>query len=121
MAFGHADFGGSRVVEPIVGMSGHHRPNGMVILAGEGIAQGAALEGASITDLAPTILYAMGLPIPADMDGRVLTEAFAPDYLRSFDMQYSDELSSRPTGEDHYSLEDEEEIRERLRGLGYVG
>ncbi len=121
MAFGHADFGGSHVVEPIVGMSGHHRPNGMVILAGEGISPGAALDGASIIDLAPTILYAMGLPIPADMDGRVLAEAFAPDYLRSFKMEYSDELSGRPTGEDHYSLEDEEEIRERLRGLGYVG
>ncbi|HUV74468.1 MAG TPA: alkaline phosphatase family protein, partial [Anaerolineae bacterium] len=121
MAFGHADFGGSHVVEPIVGMSGHHRPDGLVMLAGQGISEGAALHGASITDLAPTILYAMGIPIPADMDGRVLTEAFAPDYLRSVEVQYSDELSGRPTGDDHYSLDDEEEIKERLRGLGYVG
>jgi predicted AlkP superfamily phosphohydrolase/phosphomutase len=121
MAFGHADFGASHIVEPIVGMAGHHRPNGIVLLSGEGIKGGTRLEGASIIDLAPTILYAMDVPIPADMDGRVLTEAFTPEFLSAVDVQYSDELSDRPTGEDQYSLEDEEEIKERLRGLGYVG
>jgi len=72
-------------------------------------------------DLAPTILYAMGVPIPSDMDGRVLTEAFDPEFRSSVEVQYSDELSQRPTGEGEYSADDEEEIRERLRGLGYVG
>jgi predicted AlkP superfamily phosphohydrolase/phosphomutase len=121
MAFGHADFGASHVVEPIVGMAGHHRPNGIVLLSGKGIKGGARLEGATITDLAPTILYAMGVPIPSDMDGRLLTEAFTPEFLSSVSAEYSDELSDRPTGEDQYSVEDEEEIKERLRGLGYVG
>lgn len=121
MAFGHADFGASHVVEPVVGMSGHHRPDGVVMLAGQGIEAGVELEGANITDLAPTILYAMGIPIPSDMDGRVLTDAFTPDYLSAVEVQYSDELSERPTGEGQYSEEDEEEIKERLRGLGYVG
>ena len=121
MAFGHADFGASHVVEPIVGMSGHHRPDGVVMLAGQGIEAGVELEGANITDLAPTILYAMGIPIPSDMDGRVLTDAFTPDYLSAVEVRYSDELSERPTGEGQYSEEDEEEIKERLRGLGYVG
>jgi predicted AlkP superfamily phosphohydrolase/phosphomutase len=121
MAFGHADFGGSRVVEPIVGMSGHHRPDGLVMLSGQGINAGVTLPEASIMDLAPTILYAMGIPIPSDMDGRILTEAFTSDHLSAVQAQYSDELSERQTGEDQYSLEDEEEIRERLRGLGYVG
>ena len=121
MAFGHADFGGSHVVEPIVGMSGHHRPDGIVMIAGQGINAGVTLSEASIMDLAPTILYAMGIPIPSDMDGRILTEAFTSDHLSAVQAQYSDELSERPTGEDQYSLEDEEEIRERLRGLGYVG
>lgn len=121
MAFGHADFGASHVVEPIVGMAGHHRPNGIVLLAGKGIESGTTLEGATITDLAPTILYAMGVPIPSDMDGRVLTEAFTPQFLSSVSAEYSEELSDRPTGEDQYSVENEEEIKERLRGLGYVG
>ncbi|MDH4207444.1 MAG: alkaline phosphatase family protein [Anaerolineae bacterium] len=121
MAFGHADFGASRVVEPIVGMSGHHRPEGMVILSGQGIQKGLALQDANIMDLAPTILYAMGLPVPADMDGRVLTGAFTADYLSAAQVRYTEELSQRPTSGGQYSLEDEEEIKERLRGLGYVG
>jgi len=121
MAFGHADFGASHVVEPIVGMSGHHRPEGIAVLSGQGIKSGAALQDAKITDLAPTILYAMGLPIPSDMDGRVLSEAFAPEYLSAAPIRYTDDLSQRATGEDQYSPEDEAEIKERLRGLGYVG
>jgi len=33
-------------------------------------------------DLVPTVLYAAGLPVGRDMDGRVLTDAFAEDVLR---------------------------------------
>jgi len=121
MAFGHADFGASHIVEPIVGMTGHHRPDGLAMLAGDGIKAGADLEGTSITDLAPTILYFLGIPIPSDMDGRVLTEAFTPEFQSAVSVEYTDEHSDRPTGEDQYSVEDEEEIKERLRGLGYVG
>jgi len=33
------------------------------------------ISGARIIDLAPTILHLMNVPVPDDMDGRVLTEA----------------------------------------------
>jgi len=121
MAFGHADFGASHIVEPIFGMSGHHRPDGVVFLAGEGIKEGVKLEGASIMDLAPTILYSMGIHVPSDMDGRVLSEAFTAEFLSRVEVEYSDESTDREVGRDDYSEDDEEEIRERLRGLGYVG
>lgn len=121
MAFGHADFGASHIVEPIFGMSGHHRPDGIVVLAGEGIKEGVKLEGASIMDLAPTILYSMGISVPSDMDGRVLSEAFTAEFLSKVKVEYSDESTDREVGRDDYSEDDEEEIRERLRGLGYVG
>src|SRR5262249_38778454 len=51
-----------------------HTPEGFMIAAGPHIKRGAVVSGASIMDLAPTILYLMGVPVPRDMDGRVLLE-----------------------------------------------
>jgi predicted AlkP superfamily phosphohydrolase/phosphomutase len=51
-----------------------HTPEGFMIAAGTHIARGAAVSGASIMDLAPTILYLMGVPLPRDLDGRALLE-----------------------------------------------
>jgi arylsulfatase A-like enzyme len=39
------------------------------------------VTGAELVDLAPTILYAVGAPVPRDLDGRVLTEVFTPEFL----------------------------------------
>ena len=39
----------------------------------------AALERASLRDLAPTLLWLMGAPLPSTVDGRVIREAFAPN------------------------------------------
>ncbi len=120
MAFGHADFGSHRVVEPVAGLSGHHRPLGILGLWGDDIRQGLLLEGARIIDLAPTILYALGLPIPSDMDGRVLEEAFTPQFRERHEATFTDLSSSREGGGSEYTPEDEKEIRERLKGFGYV-
>jgi len=38
---------------------------------------------ASPDDIVPTVLYAAGLPVGRDMDGRVLTDAFTDEQLRS--------------------------------------
>lgn len=83
VSFGTSDFGSNRIIEPIYGMSGYHRMNGILIMSGKHIKSGVTLNGAEIIDLAPTILYAMGVPIPADMDGRVLKEAFTPNFWAS--------------------------------------
>jgi len=56
--------------------SAWHRMNGMFMMAGENLKVGATINNAQITDLAPTILYIMGIPIPSDMDGRVLKDIF---------------------------------------------
>ena len=51
-----------------------HRPFGVFAAQGPGITQGARLYGASLLDIAPTLLQLMGLPASADMPGRVLSE-----------------------------------------------
>jgi len=54
-----------------------HRPLGIVALHGPGIAAGERIYGASLLDIAPTVLHALGLPCGGDMDGKVLAAAFA--------------------------------------------
>lgn len=122
MAFGHADFGSNKLVESIIGLSGHHRPDGVLILAGAGVKPGAQLEGASILDLAPTILHAMNVPVPEDLDGRVLAEAFAASSPLARPVTYSQaNLYKDGTPEPDFSDQDMEKVQEKLRGWGYAG
>jgi len=48
----------------------------VLMVMGPGVKKGCRVVGARIIDLAPTILYAMGIPVPSYMDGRVLKEIF---------------------------------------------
>jgi hypothetical protein len=57
-------------------------PPGLLLVLGEGIRSGVRLGGASVLDVAPTLLYLLGLPVPRDMEGRVLTEMLEPDFAR---------------------------------------
>jgi len=102
---------------------GNHRPNGVIFMKGDGIRQGAKIEGARILDLAPTILYLMGTPVPADMDGRVLEQAFQSNYLRKHQAAYMKGVDGGEEGaavNTAYSEEDAARVEERLRSLGYI-
>jgi len=122
MAFGHADFGSNKLVESIIGLSGHHRPDGVLILAGAGVKPGMQLEGANILDLAPTILHAMNVPVPEDLDGRVLAEAFMASSPLARPMTHSPaNLYKDGTSDPDFSDQDMEQVQEKLRGWGYAG
>ncbi len=56
-------------------------PDGVFILAGPGIRAGALIADPRLVDVAPTLLYALGLPVARDLDGRVLTGAFEASFL----------------------------------------
>lgn len=56
-------------------------PDGILMLAGEGIQSGSFPERAELIDVLPTLLYALGLPIARDLDGQVLTSAFSSAFL----------------------------------------
>lgn len=55
---------------------GTHRLQGICLFHGPTIQKGKRIEGARIFDLAPTILQIYGLPVPTQMDGKVLEEVF---------------------------------------------
>jgi predicted AlkP superfamily phosphohydrolase/phosphomutase len=102
---------------------GYHRPRGILILYGAGIRKGLHLGPAQIYDVIPTALYLMRLSIPADLDGRVLTEAIEADLLDHQPIAWSDPTSvssGTPSPEHVYSDEESEAVADRLRTLGYL-
>src|SRR5579872_2343262 len=54
-----------------------HRDFGILAISGPGTKKGEVLHGASVLDVAPTILTLYGLPVGEDMDGKVLSQTFA--------------------------------------------
>jgi predicted AlkP superfamily phosphohydrolase/phosphomutase len=66
-------------------LSGTHAgaPDGVLLAMGDGIRAGATLRSASVLDVAPTILYLMGLPVARDMEGRVLAEILDEGFTRA--------------------------------------
>jgi len=102
-------------------LSGSHRMTGILIIArGEGIRPGTLIEKAHIMDLAPTIMYTLGLPIPRRMDGRVLLDAFDPVYRQAHPVEYSHWAGEGLGSWSGYSDAEEQNLLEQLRRLGYV-
>lgn len=104
-------------------MNGFHRMNGVFIAKGPGIAPGKKIDGASIMDVAPTILYLMGLPIPESMDGKVLNEIFEAGVMASKPLVRQSETEETGVAAPvatPYSEDEEEMIRQRLKALGYL-
>jgi len=102
---------------------GRHHSQGILAIVGPHIVPGLMLLQARIVDVAPTLLYAMNLPIPADMDGRVLEEAFDDEYRRSHPVRREEPGASSPRqaqAEPVYTDEEETEMQRRLHGLGYL-
>lgn len=104
-------------------LQGTHRPEGIFVLRGKGANPGEYESSCRIEDSTATILYLLGLPIPKDLEGRVMTEAFAPGYLEEHPVEFSeaeeDFLAETPQAL-WESEEDQKKIEERLRGIGYL-
>jgi predicted AlkP superfamily phosphohydrolase/phosphomutase len=120
--FGLADFGHRKTVAQVYRYSGMHRDDGMLIMNGPGVRPGGSIHGAAIQDIAPTVLHTMGLPVPTDMDGRVLAQAFDEGYRAAFPVTFADPAAvAGGQGGTDYTEEGEKEIMDRLKGLGYLG
>ncbi len=98
---------------------GVHHPDGIIVVAGPGT-RTDRIEG-NVVDVMPTFLYQAGLEVPEGLDGAVLTDAFTPDHLKEKPVQTTTALSSSDKDEaSPYSEQEEAQIEEALRGLGYL-
>jgi predicted AlkP superfamily phosphohydrolase/phosphomutase len=101
---------------------GGHSPDGILLASGPGVRKGVRLEGLAIEDVAPTLLWALGIPVPADLDGRVRTELFEEEAVRANPVVRgapSAPAAAPPPGGE-FSAAEEEELRKTLEGLGYI-
>lgn len=115
-------FGGEITSVPALRLSkksGLHRMNGIFIAYGPGI-KACHIQGAKIIDVAPTILYCGGLPIPDNMDGVILTDIFKEEVLQQHQAEYLSWKWERPTKEVVLETQEHDEMKEKLRSLGYL-
>jgi arylsulfatase A-like enzyme len=94
--------------------------NGIFLAKGNGIEKGKGIDGAKIIDIAPTVLYLMGEKIPLSMDGKVLDDAFSSEFLNTNPKVFYEVPLERESQATAFSLEEEEDIVQRLKGLGYL-
>ncbi|MDH3284804.1 MAG: alkaline phosphatase family protein [Acidobacteriota bacterium] len=117
-------FGPARTAAAIAReLSGVHRMKGIVILYGRGVVPGAPIEGASVYDLAPTILALLRQPLAGDMRGRALLDALDENARLAADLP---PVATYETGEtsagEAQPIESptDDAMLEQLRSLGYI-
>lgn len=76
---------------------------------------------ASLLDIAPTVLHALGAELPNAFEGRILAEVFNQDFLTTHPAKYADiDIRLRPAPEGGFSAEEETILEQRLKNLGYI-
>lgn len=110
-------------VEEADWLSGDHRLEGVIIATGPQVKAGPLTEEARLIDLGATALAALGAPSAVPRDGRVLKSLVGDVELEvvgptgGTDAGLPGEASTSGTG---LTSEEEGELEDHLRGLGYV-
>jgi predicted AlkP superfamily phosphohydrolase/phosphomutase len=123
MAIGTSEFLANREITPAYAGSGWHRMEGVFIAAGEAIRRGS-ISHLSIVDMFPTLVCAMGLLPPPGLDGKACTAIFTKEFLADLSQTLAAvpgqplQIASGPDPEPNDRRD--QEIRDRLRALGYI-
>lgn len=97
-------------------MEGTHRVEGILVMNGPHVRKGASIH-AGIADIAPTLLAGLGVRVPADMEGQVLTDVFDTRPTIEYEPPQTME---RVEHDEVYSEAEKEALTKRLSDLGYL-
>jgi hypothetical protein len=98
------------------------RPEGFLALAGDGMRPGPLAAPIAPDEIAPTVLWMLGLPSARDMDGGPRTDLLTPDaaaalppvrWIASYGRQETEGIERAASSID-------QEMLERFRSLGYI-
>jgi hypothetical protein len=108
-------------------VAGSHRPLGVFLAKGPGVRRGADAGELSLLDVAPALLYRLGLPIPENLEGRVPEGVFEMETLKQKPVTVGKvaEAVKPPGGPEEapapaFGKEEEAAVMRRLQELGYV-
>lgn len=102
--------------------TGTHAPEGIFVASGPGFASGGQTGDLHLQDFAPTVLAALGVPIPKYMDGQIIKKAFKDGFFAEKEPEYTDTqifAESPDEARTTYTEEESKAVQERLRNLGY--
>ena len=72
-------------------------------------------------DIAPTILYSMGLPVGKDMDGKAIIDAFNPGFISKNPLNYINTYEGPlSTKSNKVTSTADENMLKKLKALGYI-
>src|SRR6266480_4138670 len=99
-----------------------HRQYGIFVMAGPNIRRDERIYGASLIDVAPTILALFNLPIGEDMDGRPLLEAFdeLPKVKTIPSWEQVPGGSGMHSGDEQLDPAQANELMQQFAALGYI-
>ncbi|MBZ8141670.1 nucleotide pyrophosphatase [Rubrivivax gelatinosus] len=101
---------------------GTHHPDGVFFAMGPGIEQGKLLGRRHITDVAATLLYSLGLPVPSDFEGAVPSAMFTAEFQDTQPVVVGAPTlgGSSEVRTDSMSEDEKRKIMEQLQMLGYM-
>jgi predicted AlkP superfamily phosphohydrolase/phosphomutase len=106
------------MVEDADWLSGDHRLEGVVVATGPEVTPGPIEETAYLQDLGPTSLAALGVPSGVPRDGAVLASLVGEGV--KLEVATSEQAAAGRDAESGLTSDEEGEIEDQLRGLGYV-
>jgi predicted AlkP superfamily phosphohydrolase/phosphomutase len=111
---------GRSVLEGRPEIVGTHHPDGVFVARGPGIRAGGAVQPLRLVDVMPTALYTAGLAIPSDVDGRIVTEMFDPEYMHVNSPKVGGATGPAPVAVAAAPAPQDADILARMKALGYL-
>jgi len=103
-------------------ISGTHTSSthGIFLAMGPDIDPKADLTGIHVHDMAPTILYALGLPVGEDFAGQARTALFKEEFRRAYPPRTIKTWGTRQGAGGAKASKADEDLLNELRSLGYI-